>query len=142
MIEKEIKLSLNVWCKIIILSVNWTWPENCHIWKCFFNKLLSESFSLKIQRLWINVSSCSWKMNKPMNSMFFAGVRNSFRNLHVDKLIILSVFNFFSWTKQIYYHIWVLYHSLNHLLIFVVHVPLGPRFIYFISVITDRTSNF
>jgi hypothetical protein len=58
--------------------------------------------------------------------MFSAGLGNTFWHFDIDKLEVFSAFYFMSWAKQVNYNIRIADHTLDLVLIFVVHAVVDP----------------
>jgi len=65
-----------------------------------------------------------------MNSVLFAGMSYSLRDFNIDELKVLSLLEFVSWTQKIDYDVRILDHSLNLVLVLIVHVVIDPGTIY------------
>lgn len=129
MVEEKVRLSLDVWCEVIVLSEYRARSENSCIGEGFSDNLLSDSFGLEIQRLWVLVSSCGWEMNQSVDTFSGTSFSDSFSNFDVDILKISSMFNFLSGSCQIDNNVGVFNKSFDKFLISQVCIPLNPRFV-------------
>jgi len=129
-VPKEVDLPSNNWGKVIIQTKNWAWSENGYIRECFSHDVFSFMFGLEVKRWRIGFCSCCRKMNQSMDSVFCTSFSNTFWHLNIDELKIFSSFYFMSGTKKIYSYIWILHHSLDLRLIFVIHAVVEPSPIF------------
>ena len=129
-VPEEVDLSSNNWSEVIIQTENWARSEDGYIREGLSNDVFSFVLSLKVKRWRIGFCSCCREMNQSMDSMFCTSLSNTFWDFNIDKLKIFSSFYFMSGTKKIYNYIWILHHSLDLRLIFVIHAVVEPSSIF------------
>lgn len=129
-VPEEVELSSDDGGKVIVESEDRARPKDGGVGEYLFNSLLSFVLGPEVNGGGVWVSAGSGEVNESVNSLLDAGMGDSLWKFDIDELKVLLLFDFVSGAEEIDDHIGVLHHSLNLILISVVHAVVHPATVF------------